>query len=141
MDFREVIKTEESRKNFVKGLIHLSKVDGVISEEESQYYIGACYNLGLKEEDIAEIQGYIYSNDAINIEFKTMKEKILFFREAIQLCSVDGIYDTREKLEIRKMAEQLQVSTQIIEEIESWVDEGMVWKDRGDLLLELGGEK
>ena len=103
--------------------------------EESQYFIGAANSMGLSEQQIEEIKGYINSQKELPISFQSMAEKVLFFREAIQLCAIDIMYTREEKEEIRKIAEELNVSIDLIKEIEKWVEQGMAWKRQGDELV------
>ena len=135
MDYQDILKTTEARDNFMKGLIRLAKAVGNISQEESQYFIGAANSMGLSEQQIEEIKGYINSQKELPISFQSMAEKVLFFREAIQLCAIDIMYTREEKEEIRKIAEELNVSIDLIKEIEKWVEQGMAWKRQGDELV------
>lgn len=135
MDYRDILKTTEARDNFMKGLIRLAKADGNISQEESQYFIGAANSMGLSEQQIEDMKEYMSSQEKLPVSFGSMAEKVLFFREAIQLCAIDIAYTQEEKEEIRKIAGELNVSMDLIEEIEKWVEEGMSWKRQGDELV------
>lgn len=135
MFFEEILKTAESRDNFMKGLVCLAKADGVISEEESQYFIEAAYNMGLSEGQVEEIKNCMESKERIQVSFDSMAEKALFFREAIQLCAIDVAYTKEEREEIQRLADMMDVDKALIQEIEAWVMEGMDWKKRGDELV------
>lgn len=69
------------------------------------------------------------------MKFASKIEKVLFFREGIQLCAVDDTYDEKEQAEVRVMAAAMGISETTIQTIENWVEEGMAWKKRGDELL------
>jgi len=135
MNYEDILKTGDAKKNFIKGLIRLAKVDGIIDQEESQYFMSAAYALGLNSEQVAEVNNCIMSSNIINVEFDSTEEKILFFREGIQLCAIDESYDENERAEIRVMAAQMNISEDTIRSIETWVDEGMAWKKQGDELI------
>jgi len=136
MDYKDIFNTEEARGNFIKGCICLAKVDGVISPEERQYFMAAACSMGVSDEQMEEIRHCMDSHEDIHVQFNTFVEKVLFFREAIQLCAVDGEYTEPEKTMIKTMANTLSVPDSIIREIEDWVEEGMIWKKHGDNLVE-----
>ena len=135
MNYDEILLNDSSKKSFILGLIRLAKADGVISDEERQYFVGSAGYLSLSENDISIINNAIISDDDIVFDFESPLEKVFFFREGIQLCAVDTKYDDAERAEIRKMAAELSVPLKIIESIEAWVEEGMSWRSRGDDLL------
>lgn len=135
MDYKEILKTGDARTNFIKGLIRMAKADSVINQEESQYFMSAAYSLGLDQDQISEVECCLRSDDVIHVEFASSMEKILFFRESIQLCAVDDMYDEKERKEVRVIAAAMDIPETTIQAIENWVEEGMAWKERGDELL------
>lgn len=135
MNYDDILKTMEAKTNFIKGLIRLAKADGEIAAGEERYFLSAASELGLDEKSIDEIGRSIISNAPISIEFLSDLEKLIFFREGIQLCALDESYDVNEKKEVRALAAELDIPEAIIEEIEAWVAEGMEWRHRGDDLL------
>lgn len=137
MDFKKIINSNESRINFIKGLIHLAKADGVILPEEQQYFIGAAYTLELSENDICELLKTIESNEPVIFNFESMQQKLLFIREAIQLCCIDNDYDENEQKEIYKIAKEFNIPQEHIKKIEQWVFDGIEWKNKGDEFLSL----
>lgn len=136
MDVKEILKTEEARKNFLKGLIRISKADGNTSLEERQFFTQAALALEISQE-VIEILEKTWDEGEIFVDFKTKYESLFFIREAIQLCSVDGVYDENEQHEIRSFGEELGIKVETIEAIEAWVREGLEWQARGNELLEL----
>ena len=137
MHFTEILKTEQSRCNFIKGLVRIAKSDGVISDEESQYFMTAAASIGLGKEQMEEVSKCIGTDDIISVSFDSNAEKLLFFRECIQLCAVDDIYTENERAEVRVLAASMRVPESVIAQIESWVEEGMTWKERGNDLLKI----
>lgn len=137
MNIREVLKTEESKLNFLRGLIRLSKVDGSIKEEEKLFFSQAAIQLEMKEETIALLENYWTSKVKINVEFETKKEGLFFIQQAIQLCEMDGEYGNNEKKEIKILGEELGLLESSVEKIEAWVEDGLKWQALGENLLEL----
>lgn len=135
MNYSDILKSNQAKKEFIKGLIRLAKADGEISQEEQQYFLSAAVSIGLQEAQITEISESLSASTTIQLHFDTEMEKLLLFREGIQLCAVDESYDENEKTEVRLMATELGISEDAILRIEAWVQEGMEWKRRGDKLL------
>ena len=62
---------------------------------------------------------------------------MFFFIQAIQLSWIDNDYCEAERNEIRKLADELEISAESVEKVEKWVEEGMEWNKKGDELLKL----
>ena len=137
MNINNVLKTRDAKFNFLKGIIRIAKCDGIKDENEFIFYHHTAAAMGLLEDDIALLNHVWESNETIDVKFEECKEKMFFFVQGIQLCWVDGKYEETEKIEIRKLANELNISLDAIEKVEAWVREGMEWNIRGDLLLEL----
>lgn len=135
MDYREILQTTDAKKNFIKGLVRLAKADSAISAEEAQYFESAARSLGLDNAQMTEVSACIQSDRPIEVQLVSMEEKLLLFREGIQLCAIDEAYEESEKVEVRRMAHELGVTEELIQRIESWVDAGMKWRAKGDSLL------
>ena len=45
MYYEQLFQTTEAKMNFVKGLIHISKADGVISPEEQTFFIDVMHSI------------------------------------------------------------------------------------------------
>lgn len=137
MELKSILKTESARINFLKGLIRLSKCDGNNSEEELQFYFYAAKALELNEQQIHELESDWHSKNILDISFETSEEKMFFFIQAIQLCWIDNRYTDIEKAEIRVLANLLGISLDAIQQVETWVHEGILWNKAGDKLLKL----
>lgn len=137
MELKSILKTEDARINFLKGLIRLSKCDGKSSEEELQFYFYAAKALELNEQQIHELESAWKSDDKLEISFETSEEKMFFFIQAIQLCWIDDSYADVERTEIREIANTLGISLDAIQQVENWVHEGILWNKAGDKLLKL----
>lgn len=137
MEVFDVLKTPEARLNFLKGLIRIAKVDQKIDDQELLFYQSAAKSFELGEKEINILKNCWEGNDRINVEFKSSKEKMFFFIQAVQLCWIDNNYMDIEKEEVRKMAEELHISQKAIRDVEDWVFEGVAWNRKGDQLLNL----
>lgn len=139
--FNELYQTQEDKIMFMHGLIRLAKADGIVDETELDYFKQASYNIGIESDAVEQL--YIeLTTDNIDLDYKEMsfdnKKKSLFFlREAIQLCYIDSEYSEEEQLEIRNIANELDISFDAIDKIEAWVIRGFEWQNEGELLLDL----
>lgn len=137
MEIKEILKSEESRKNFLIGLVFLSKIDGNVDEREKAFFQSAANALDLHEKSLEEVN--LSWNESImpEIKFNDKKESLFFLTQAIQLSSVDNAYSDKEKEFVHSISKDLGVSNSSLEAIENWVYEGIQWQTKGEKLLEL----
>ncbi|MBP2033220.1 tellurite resistance protein [Clostridium algifaecis] len=135
MNIREILKTEESKLNFLGGLIRLAKIDGSVSEDEKIFFSQAAVQLEMKENTISLLENYWSSEDKINVKFETKREGLFFIQQAVQLCAIDGVYNDKEKKEIRLLGKELNLLESSVEKIETWVEDGLKWQALGETLL------
>lgn len=136
MNIFEVLNTEESRYNFLLGILYLAKADGEISQDERSYFSNAVSGFELGEGYRKNIETLFDAVDyPIEIAFENSKQSRLLIQEGVQLCHMDGKYDLDEQALIYQMAEQLDIDEKIVESIEDWVKEGMAWRDRGNQMI------
>lgn len=136
MYYEQLLQTTEAKMNFVKGLIHISKADGVISPEEQTFFIDAARGLGIPEDDIAVLPAVMTQTEEIPLTFASRQEALCFLREALQLCMVDNDYSESEQKEIMKLAKEFGVEPERVYALEKWVQDGIEWKKQGDILVE-----
>ena len=136
MYYEQLFQTNEAKMNFVKGLIRISKADGGISPEEQTFFIDAARGLGISEEDIAMLPAVMNQDAEIPLAFASRSEVLCFLREALQLCMVDDEYSDAERKEIMELAQAFSIEPERVYALETWVQEGIEWKARGDKLLE-----
>lgn len=137
MDINKVLETNESRVNFMKGLIALAKIDGVVYKNEQGFFVGAMNSLSIGEKDIIKLSDELVSpNIDKEISFNNKKQSLFFLKEAIQLCYCDNNYSEKEKDLIKEFAEKLNVSEKTLKSIEDWALEGYKWSKKGEQLLE-----
>lgn len=134
---RDVIKTEESRINYLKGLIRIAESDNNKTSVEEEYINKIAETFGATYSDIwkAEVQK---SNEASKeIKFNTRQEKIIFLMQALYLCWLDDEYSDLERDEVAKIGDELGLEASELLEIESWVKQGIEWMSAGAKLLRL----
>lgn len=132
---KEYLTQREDKINYLKGLIRMSKADGVVVEEEKNYFLSAAVGLNMTKEDLGIIEES-WENDVIALEFSSKAESVFFIQSAIQISMVDDNYDENERNEVRKIAIELDVKENVVEQIEAWVNEGIEWRKKGELLIE-----
>ena len=137
MRVEDVLTTTESKLNFLKGLIRIAKSDSVLAETELNFYKQAAYSMGLTEGDIEILNECWTSSEKISFQFETSEEKMFFIVQAVQLCWIDDDYVEAERIEMRRISNELNISLKSLEKIEAWVEEGMKWNKKGDELLKL----
>lgn len=137
MNINEILKTEKSRKNFLKGLIALSKADGSVEESEKGFFAGAAASLQLSIESQQEVNLSWSEEVGPYLEFDNKREKLFFFIQAIQLCTIDNSYSDKEREFVYTLASNLDISREAIKKIEEWVSEGIQWQIKGESLLEM----
>ena len=137
MNVQEILTTKEARFNLLAGLIRLAKCDEIVADSEWLFYQHAANSFELEPMHIERLSAFWNSEEFINVKFETRKEKIFFFIQAIQLCWVDKEYADIEKIEIRKLADEMGLELQVIEAVEKWVYEGIVWNLKSKELMEL----
>ena len=135
MYYEQLFTTDNAKMNFVKGLIRISKADGVISPEEQTFFMDAARGLGISEEEIATLPAIMSQTDKIKLSFASKGEALCFLREALQLCMVDNEYSKAEKMEIMKLADEFSVDVERVHALEKWVQDGIEWKKLGDQLI------
>ena len=137
MNINEILTTEQSKINFLKGLIFLSKIDGNTDENERLFFTNASLSLNLTQESLKELDKCWTIEKPIAPNFETNKEKIFFFIQAIQLCNIDSTYTIEEKNLIRSYANSLNFSLDFILKIEDWVERGLKWQKEGNDFLNM----
>ena len=142
----DILTTEKSRVNFMKGLVYLSRAEEIcegtigITPEEMAALDSAMVTLNIPEDERANIEKLINSSEInLDIELDNMKQALFFIREGVQICYVEGRYCQAEKDMIYKMGQVLGVSNEKIKQIEDWAFEGIQWSKRGETLIEMEG--
>lgn len=138
MNAKEILKTEKSRSNFLKGLMRLANADGIVDDTEIIFYRQIAAVLDLDQRYVEQLENLRGNESKVHLEFDTDEEKMFFLIQAVQLCWVDNDYSDEEKVEIRKICQEINISNDALEAVEEWAKEGMEWNRRGEGLLKLG---
>lgn len=144
MELTQMYATEEERVNFLKGMVRLARIDGVIEEEERVFFKNLLSALNISEENSAKLENVLNADtvsedvkDFLSVSFTNKKQAIFFLEEAIQLCYIDGVYHEKEQEEIRILAKEMNLLEDTVVEVEKWVQEGIAWQAKGKSLLSL----
>lgn len=144
MELTAMYVTEEERVSFLKGMVRLARIDGVVEEEERLFFRNLLVAMSISEENSTKLENALDADmesaevkKYLNVSFTTKKQAIFFLEEAIQLCYIDGVYHEKEQAEIRLLTKELNVSAETLDKIEKWVQEGIAWQAKGEVLLSL----
>ncbi|MGC7871823.1 hypothetical protein ACPUYX_09885 [Desulfosporosinus sp. SYSU MS00001] len=146
VDIHQILDSDDSKVNFIKGLIYLSKAEELekgikgINMEELGYLNNAMVALNIDELKRKQLESLIYLNSIeLDISFKSKRQAVFFLREGIQICCIDGQYSQAEKDLVYRMASVLGINKSMVANLEEWVSEGIEWSNRGEKFLELEG--
>ncbi len=139
MNLKQTFNSTESRVSFLKGLALLSVADGKVDETEKEYFFNAGIGLEIPEDQLKNIIS-IFAHDAgeidtVSVIFENKKQSLLFLREAIQLCYLNGDYCLAERKLVNSFAAQFNINKSGVEKLEKWVIGGIDWSKTGDTLL------
>ena len=134
---RDVIKTEDSRINYLRGLMRIAECDKNKSSAEADYIYKIAKILGASYSEIWQAEEQKENEDSIGINFKKKKKKSLFLMQALYMCWLDNDYSNAEREEILKIGNDLGFELTEIETIESWIKRGIVWMRDGAELIGL----
>ncbi len=133
LEIRDVIKTEESRINYLRGLIRIAESDKNKTSAEEGYIYRMAEIVGASYTEIWQAE----NEYPLSIQFVTKQEKMLFLMQALYMCWLDDDYSNAEREEIIAIGDELGVDPSEIDEIESWIKRGIDWLKTGASLLEL----
>lgn len=136
-EIKIIYQSLDDRLNFMKGLVRISRADSKFTSEEESFFINAANSFELPKNSIEELK--IALNDKnlqLPVFLSSKKQKLFFFKEALQICYIDGEVTDSERIEINQLGIDLSVNQREIDAIEAWVMEGMDWVKRGSQLLQ-----
>ena len=136
MEINGILNDIASRRSFLMGLVFIAKADGIIEPEEMAFFQNAAVAMELDEASLKKVNDCWSSEKCPPLEFSNSLQKKFFIREAIELSCINEHYAGEERACVRKFAEELGVSASTVESLEQWVNEGMAWKKRGDVLIQ-----
>lgn len=135
MDVKDILKSEESRRDFIIGLVAFAKANGDVDENEQMFFQQAAAALELDQKSLDAVNESWTNNEMPTIKFENAVEKRFFLREAVQLSCVDGSYDAEEKKLAEKYAKELDIPESELRAIEKWVADGIKWQALGEKLI------
>lgn len=135
------LQKREDKVAYLKGMVLLAKADGRIEKSEVEYINAAVVGMGLDESEKKEIDVMWNDEGECLIEFSDKANAAFFVQEALQLAYIDGNYDEKERIMIYSLGERIGLVKDEVKRIEAWVEEGVQWKKRGEILIEeIAGE-
>lgn len=117
---------------FMKLLIHLAKVDDVISKEEKNIIEDFSRALNIPWKDL----NHDWDLKKILSPMKDSDGKVFFIVELMRLAFADGCYDNLEKDTILEISKTIQIPEDKIERIETWVKKEFDLKKEFSRLLD-----
>ncbi|SRR5579883_1244908 len=117
---------QESIEAFAKALLIAAKGDRVISQEERDWVIGLTAAKGASQQLIEELKHYEADEDIDQVisrhPFSNQGRRALIYT-AIQACGADSEYNDPEKASIRKIAAKLEISEDVVKQLEELCEE------------------
>lgn len=137
VELKSMYPSVEDRLNFMKGLVRISRADSKITVEEETFFLSAANGLELPGDRILELQVALKDSSVpLPVALSTKKQALFLFKEALQLCHIDGEFTDTERAEVERLGAELSIAPSEIDAIEAWVLEGMDWTKRGNQLLQ-----
>ena len=137
LGIKDVIRTEDARVNYLRGLIRIAESDNSKSAGEEGFIYKIAERLGSSYSEMWQAETGTGDNELPTIHFATQQEKILFLMQALYMCWLDNDYSDAERAEIIKIGDELGVEASEVAEIESWIRQGIKWMEAGAELLKL----
>ena len=137
LKIKDVIKTEDSRINYISGLIRIAECDNSRTTTEEGYIYNIAELLGATYSEVWNAGDILENGNRTEIHFETKQEKTLFLMQALYMCWLDNDYSDSEREEIIKIGDELGIHPSELAQIESWVKQGIDWMSAGAELLRL----
>lgn len=130
--------SHENGLDFLKAILVCTKGDGVISEPEREWVLGFAVSREMPESVMKEAREYDANEDIADIlsrnpVVKKGKQGTIYW--AIKACSADEDYNDDEKAAIRKMASLMEISDEIVEQIEAVIIEEQILREKRNTLI------
>ena len=134
---RDIIRTEDARINYLRGLIRIAECDENKTSAEEGYIYNIAELIGASYSEIWQAEDKEETDDSVEIKFETKQEKSLFLMQALYMCWLDDDYSDAERNEIFAIGTGLGIEKKEIEAIESWIKRGIEWMGTGAELIGL----
>lgn len=115
------VATEEDRKVFLKTILIAANGDGILAPEEREWVVGRAAAMGAPDELLRELEAYEAKEDIVEVVSQTgvsNKSRRTVIYSAIKAAAADGVYHDGEKKEIRRAANAMGISEEVVEELE-----------------------
>ena len=137
LGIKDVINSEDSRINYLRGLIRIAKCDNKKTADEEDYICKIAKIAGASYSELWKAEDDQADENTAEIYFGTKQEKLLFLMQALYLCWIDDEYSDAERKEIIAIGDELGITQFELDEVESWVKQGIDWMKAGAELLKL----
>ncbi len=114
---------DEAIGTFAKALLIAAKGDSVLSQDERDWVIGLTAAKGASEALLAELETYSGDEDIESLLQSnpvSNKSRRNLIYTAIQASDADGTYNEGEKAAIRSIASKLEISEDVVAELENF---------------------
>lgn len=122
---------ERERQGLIDLLSLLAGIDGEVSPPEVAFIAEMKHRLDL--DDYEPRAGA--SIEQVCAAFERKKSKRVALVELIKIAYADSNYDASERAGIRRIAQLMGEDEDVVQELESWVSDGIQWQARGEALL------
>ena len=137
LEIRDVIKTEDSRINYLRGLIRIAESDNKKTSAEAEFIYKIADIIGASYSEIWHAERQTENEINTGIHFETKQEKMLFLIQALHECWLDDDFSEAEHEEIIKIGNELEIDQTEVEAVEAWVKQGIEWMRAGAELIGL----
>jgi uncharacterized tellurite resistance protein B-like protein len=122
---------DSEKEAFIKLLFYLARIDGELSQGELSLIQQHAIDLGVDSSQFFGDNTIILNLEEILKEVTHPVSKNAIMLELINLAYADKSYTDNERRGIRYIGGLLGVKEEKLCEIEQWVQEGIVWADKG----------
>ena len=125
--------SQEALLDFFKALIVCCNADGNLTEEEREWCIGYCAATGGTEETLVALRDYAADEEVTAVIGRGQSHGAAHRRliyDAIRASSSDGEYNDAERATVRRMAAQVGLPVEEVEQFEELYAEEQRLKDR-----------
>lgn len=123
----------EEQRAMLELLIYMAKADGKITDVEEQVLQNYAT---LTQIDFDTLDGN-YMPEELVARLHSPKARFIVLQEVLRIAHIDGYFAEDEQQAVLDLAAEMGVPLDYLQEIESWVVEGLRWVWRGEELMEI----
>lgn len=132
--------SHDEKEALLKLVGFLATSDDEVAPEERKFVLDLAHDLNVSAEGVFK-QGVGDDLDELCSPFDRDSAKKVALVELVDLALTDAEYFAEEKAAVRRVAEQMDISEDVVEKIEDWVRRGQQWHQEGRDLLGLTGDQ